>query len=45
MGNGDLGNERLAGVNGRLGDLLAQTDNLSYFFEEQNISGLITVAT
>jgi hypothetical protein len=43
--NGDLGNEGLGGVNRRFCDLLAQPDNLSYFFEEQDISRLIAVNT
>lgn len=43
--DGDLGNESLGSVNSRFCDLLAQTDNLAFFFEEKDFSGLITVAT
>jgi hypothetical protein len=45
MCDGDLGNASLGGINGRLCDLLAQTDDLSYFFEEKYISWLVTVDT
>ena len=43
--DGDLRNEGLGGVNGRFCNLLAQPDNLSHFFEEEDISLLIAIDT
>ena len=43
MSDRDLGQERLGGVHGRIGDLLAQTSDLSDLLEVVNLSWFVTI--